>query len=48
MLIFKTHVYVGEAVHMNIVATEAREVSDPPNVGAGKQTQVLWKSTMSL
>lgn len=30
MLILKL-VYVGEAVHVNTVATEAREVSNPPD-----------------
>lgn len=30
MLILKL-VYVGEAVHVNTVATEGREVSDPPD-----------------
>lgn len=36
MLILKL-VYVGEAVHLNTVATEGRQVSDSPNVGAGKK-----------
>lgn len=36
MLILKL-VYVGEAVHLNTVATEGRQVSDPPNVGAGEK-----------